>query len=105
VIIDENLAEKSNSKSILFRKLLTHDLISEVRGEGLFLAVQLIDPSYINYVIAHAPEHGLVLDYFLFCYNSFRIAPPLIIEDDEIITACNNLNNLLDDAGNNKNIK
>jgi len=105
VITDEKLAEKSNSKSTLFRKLLTHHLISGVRGEGLFLAVQLTDPSYINYVVAHAPEHGLVLDYFLFCDNSFRIAPPLIIEDDEIIKACNNLNKLLDDAGNNTKIK
>jgi len=105
VIIDEKLAEKSNSKSNLFRKLLTHKLISGVRGEGLFLAVQLTDPSYINYVVAHAPEHGLVLDYFLFCNNSFRIAPPLIIEENEIITACNNLNKLLDDAGKNIIIK
>ena len=102
VIIDEKLAEKSNSKSALFKKLLTHHLISGVRGEGLFLAVQLTEPSYIQYVISHAPEHGLVLDYFLFCDNAFRIAPPLIIEEDEIITACNYLTKLLDDARNNK---
>jgi acetylornithine/succinyldiaminopimelate/putrescine aminotransferase len=98
VIIDEKLAEKSKSKSALFRKLLVHPLIAGVRGEGLFLAVQLVDPSYIQYVIAHAPEHGLVLDYFLFCDDAFRIAPPLIIEEDEIITSCNYLMNLLDEA-------
>ena len=102
MIIDECLAEKSKSKSALFKKLLTHPIISGVRGEGLFLAVQLIEPSYIQYVISHAPEHGLVLDYFLFCDNAFRIAPPLIILEDEIIRACNYLMNLLDDAGNNK---
>jgi len=102
VIIDEKLAEKSNSKSDLFKKLLTHPLISGVRGEGLFLAVQLTEPSYIQYVISHAPEHGLVLDYFLFCDNAFRIAPPLIIEEDEIITACNYLMKLLDDAETNQ---
>jgi acetylornithine/N-succinyldiaminopimelate aminotransferase len=102
VIIDERLAEKSNSKSALFKKLLSHPLISGVRGEGLFLAVQLTEPSYIQYIISHAPEHGLVLDYFLFCDNAFRIAPPLIIGEEEIITACNYLMKLLDDAGNNK---
>jgi acetylornithine/N-succinyldiaminopimelate aminotransferase len=105
VIINEKLAEKSISKSALFKKLLTHPLISGVRGEGLFLAVQLTEASYIHYVVAHAPEYGLVLDYFLFCDNAFRIAPPLIIEDDEIITACNSLKKLLDDAGNNNKIK
>jgi acetylornithine/N-succinyldiaminopimelate aminotransferase len=105
VIIDEKLAEKSNSKSALFKKLLTHPLIAGVRGEGLFMAVQLTEPSYIQYVISHAPEHGLVLDYFLFCDNAFRITPPLIIEKNEIITSCDYLMKLLDDAGNSKKYK
>ena len=100
VIIDEKLAERCNSKSDLFRKELIHPLISEVRGEGLFLAVQLIDSSYIPYIIANAPGFGLVLDYFLFCDNAFRIAPPLIIGEEEIVMACNLLKKLLDDAGN-----
>lgn len=100
VIIDGNLAESCKSKSDLFRKELIHPLISEVRGEGLFLAVQLIDMSYIPYIIANAPTYGLVLDYFLFCDNAFRIAPPLIIGEEEIVMACNLLKKLLDDAGN-----
>ena len=41
VIIEEKLAESCNSKSALFKKELNHPLISEVRGEGLLLAVQL----------------------------------------------------------------
>jgi acetylornithine/succinyldiaminopimelate/putrescine aminotransferase len=105
VIIDENLILSCNSKAAIFKKELTHPLISEVRGEGLFLAVQLADPSYIQYVIAHAPEYGLVLDYFLFCNNAFRIAPPLIINEEEITQAIVQLKKLLDDAANNWNKK
>ncbi len=105
VIIDEKLAESCNSKSALFKKELTHSLISKVRGEGLLMAVQLTDPSYIKYVIAHAPDHGLVLDYFLFCDNAFRIAPPLTISDKEIVLASELLKKLLDDAENNSNKK
>ena len=101
VIIDEKLAESANSKCALFKKELFHRLISEIRGEGLLLAVILNDPSVIPYVIAHAPEHGLVLDYFLFCDNAFRIAPPLIINETEIILACKLLIDLLDDAAGN----
>ena len=100
VIIDEKLAESCEAKSTLFRKELIHPLISEVRGEGLLMAVQLTDPSYIQYVIAHAPDYGIVLDYFLFCNNAFRIAPPLIISEEEIIEATMQLKKLLDDAGN-----
>jgi acetylornithine/succinyldiaminopimelate/putrescine aminotransferase len=101
IIIEENLAARANSKSTLFKNELIHPLISEVRGEGLFLAVELTDPVYVPYIIAHAPDYGLVLDYFLFCGNSFRIAPPLIITENEIILACNLLKKLLDDAGHN----
>jgi acetylornithine/succinyldiaminopimelate/putrescine aminotransferase len=105
VIIEENLAENCNTKSALFKKELNHPLISEKRGEGLLLAVQLTDPSYIQYIIAHAPDYGLVLDYFLFCGNAFRIAPPLVISEEEIIMACGLLKKLLDDAGNNNKYK
>jgi acetylornithine/succinyldiaminopimelate/putrescine aminotransferase len=105
VIIDEKLTESCISKSILFRKELVHPLIAEIRGEGLLLAVKLKDPSLIPYVIAHAPSHGLVLDYFLFCDNAFRIAPPLVITETEIIEACRLLKNLFDEAGNNITVK
>jgi len=101
VIIDEELVEKSDSKSGLFKEKLVHPLISEVRGEGLFLAVRVVDPSYIPFIIAHAPDYGMVLDYFLFCNDAFRIAPPLIINDNQIADACSSLMRLLDAAENN----
>jgi acetylornithine/N-succinyldiaminopimelate aminotransferase len=101
VIIEENLVESCNTKSAMFKNELSHPLISEVRGEGLLLAVQLTDPGYVQFVITHAPEYGLILDYFLFCNNAFRIAPPLIISRDEISLSCRQLKKLLDDAMNN----
>ena len=105
VIIDEHLVEKCNSKSAQFKNELRHPLISELRGEGLMLAVQLIDSDYIHYVIAHAPEFGLVLDYFLFCNNALRIAPPLTISEEEISEACIRVKKLLDDAMTNAKMK
>ena len=98
VIIEGGYVEKSISKSELFKKQLIHPLISEVRGEGLLMAVKLKNPEFINYIIAHAPDYGLILDYFLFCSDAFRIAPPLIITEDEISEACIRLKKLLDDA-------
>jgi acetylornithine/N-succinyldiaminopimelate aminotransferase len=98
VLTDENLIESCPGKSMLFRDQLKHGLISEVRGEGLLLAVKLKQPEYVRYAIAKAPEFGLVLDYFLFCDSAFRIAPPLTIDEEEISWACTQLNSLLDDA-------
>jgi len=98
VIVEENLLKSCNSRSDQFKKELQHPLISQIRGEGLLLAVQLIDKEYIKYVINHAPDYGLILDYFLFCNDAFRIAPPLIISENEISQACRQLKILLDDA-------
>lgn len=101
VIIEEDLAASCKEKSMLFKSELTHPLISEIRGEGLLLAVQLEKPDHVRYTIAHAAGHGLLLDYFLFNNSSFRIAPPLVISKEEILYACKKLNNLLDDAAKN----
>ena len=101
VIIEENLVESCNLKSSLFKEKLKHPLISGVRGEGLLLAIQLSDPVYVPYIVAKAHNYGLILDYFLFCNNALRIAPPLIIKEEEITLACQMLQMLLDDAAKN----
>lgn len=103
VIIEENLVASCRSKGDLFKKYLRHPVISEIRGEGLLLAVALHDPELVRYVIANSPDYGLILDYFLFCRNAFRLAPPLTITDVEISWACTQILQLLEDAQNNIN--
>jgi acetylornithine/succinyldiaminopimelate/putrescine aminotransferase len=98
VIIREKLAEKCRKKSEIFKSLLKHPLITEVRGEGLLLAIGLKDPVYVPYVVSNAPAYGLLIDFFLFCNSALRLAPPLVITEDEISVACTLLLKLLDDA-------
>ncbi len=98
VIIEGKYVESCIAKSELFKQKLVHALISGVRGEGLLLAVVLKDPTDIHHIISHAPDYGLILDYFLFCNGAIRIAPPLIITEDEIEKACIRMMKLLDDA-------
>jgi acetylornithine/succinyldiaminopimelate/putrescine aminotransferase len=99
-LIDFNLTAQVTIKSESFRKLLIHSLIREVRGEGLLLAVRLTSEKYVKYVVANGPRHGLITDYFLFCGDSFRIAPPLTITEAEIKESCEKLTVLLDEARN-----
>ena len=98
VIMEEGLMDNCRHRSEQFRKELKHDLISEIRGEGLMLAVSLGNPAYVRYAVQKAPEFGLILDYFLFCDSAFRIAPPLTITADEVSLACRLANDLLDDT-------
>ena len=91
VIVNGNLAEKAKEKEQMLRKELATMPFREIRGEGLLLAVVPADKSIIPALVARAPEHGLLLDYFLFCDEAFRIAPPLTISPDEIHLACQRL--------------
>jgi acetylornithine/N-succinyldiaminopimelate aminotransferase len=87
-ILNLNLMEGVPRKERLFRELLVHPIIAQVRGKGLLLAVELLDYTFNKKVIDRCIEHGIITDWFLHCDNSMRIAPPLIITEDEIEKAC-----------------
>jgi len=95
VLLEENLIENCKAMSKIFKKNLNHHAVKEVRGKGLLLAVELDNTDLVKNVVARAPEFGLILDYFLFCDNAFRIAPPLSINEEEVLKACMLINNLL----------
>ena len=88
VLLSENLAAQVEAKEKLFRELLIHPAIKEVRGRGLMLAVELENFDLNKKIIDRCIENGVVVDWFLHCSNSMRIAPPLIISHDEIRKAC-----------------
>jgi acetylornithine/succinyldiaminopimelate/putrescine aminotransferase len=67
-----------------YRKALNHSLIRGIRGRGLFLSVQLTEGVDVASFINQAYKQGLIMDQFLFSDDSFRIAPPLIITEEEV---------------------
>jgi acetylornithine/succinyldiaminopimelate/putrescine aminotransferase len=88
VLESENLIESVIDKGNLFKTLLKHPEIIGVRGQGLMLAVQLKDFEFNKRVIDECIENGLIVDWFLHCDDSMRIAPPLTISSEEIQSAC-----------------
>ncbi len=88
VILEENLLEKVKAKAQIFNDLLKHEKIKEVRNQGLMMAVEFEDFDTLKPIIDRAIVGGIITDWFLFCDNSMRIAPPLIISEEEIKKAC-----------------
>jgi acetylornithine/N-succinyldiaminopimelate aminotransferase len=87
-IVNEHIVEGVTEKGLLFKKLLQHPAIKEVRGIGLMMAV-VFDNFEINKKIIDACiADGVISDWFLHCSNAMRIAPPLIITEAEIEWAC-----------------
>ena len=87
-ILEEKLIDTIYEKEQLFKSLLIHPAIIEVRGKGLLLAVEFTNYEFNKKVIDRCIEKGVITDWFLFCDNSMRISPPLTIELEEINYAC-----------------
>jgi acetylornithine/N-succinyldiaminopimelate aminotransferase len=98
VLTESTLIDEVNSKEELFHQLLQHDHIKEIRSSGLLMAVCLKDNRKLTPVIDGLKNNGIIVDYFLFNNDSFRIAPPLIISRDEIIQACQVIINVLNEC-------
>jgi len=88
VILKEELIKDISQKEQLFRKLLVHPKIKEVRGKGLMLGIQLSDFNQVESVSKRCVENGVIVDWFLHCETALRVAPPLIITHEEIKKAC-----------------
>ncbi|MHA8076494.1 aspartate aminotransferase family protein [Aquirufa sp. TARAVU-A1A] len=90
------LLDKIVEKHQLFKELLIHPIMKEFRGVGLMIAVEMQDFKTVKAVIDECILNGLITDWFLFCDNSLRIAPPLVITNEEIKMACNILLQAMD---------
>ncbi|MFC2124454.1 aspartate aminotransferase family protein [Bacteroidota bacterium] len=97
VLTETNLIEETESKGQLFEELLIHDRIVEIRRLGLMIAVELESEDMVTRVIKRCLDKGVIIYWFLSTRNSFRIAPPLTISEEEIRTACSIIRQNLDD--------
>ena len=83
-----NLMQQTLEKEKLFRSLLVHPLIKEIRGKGLMLAAMTADATITNEVILKCQDKGLILFWLLFEGCAIRITPPLTISNEEIREGC-----------------
>lgn len=87
-LTESDIMAQTLEKEKLFRKLLVHPLIEEVRGEGLMLAAMTPAAEITDKVILRCQEKGLILFWLLFEGKAIRITPPLTISNEEIEKGC-----------------
>ncbi|MDH4057201.1 MAG: aspartate aminotransferase family protein [Cyclobacteriaceae bacterium] len=91
VIEEENLLETVEEKGNLFEKYLQHPAIKEIRRIGLLFAIDFESPKLVNRIVQAAKEEGVICYWFLSHPNSFRIAPPLTITNNQIKESCESI--------------
>jgi 4-aminobutyrate aminotransferase-like enzyme len=84
-------------KEKLFRSLLVHPLIEEIRGKGLMLAAMTKSADITNEVILKCQDKGLILFWLLFEGCAIRITPPLTISEEEIREGCSIILEVMDE--------
>lgn len=76
------------SKEQLFRSLLIHPKIKDLRSFGLWMAIEFESFEENKKVIDYCISNGILTDWFLFSPNCLRISPPLVITEKDIKKAC-----------------
>lgn len=61
-----------------------HPQVRDIRQAGLFVAIDMKDEETYNRLLQRFLVNGLVTDSFLYKLNSFRVAPPLNITENQI---------------------
>lgn len=98
IIKEGNLSAQATHKGEILRQNLNHPLIKEIRGKGLMIAVEFENFDLLKKVIDRCIQKGLITDWFLFCDNSMRLAPPLIITEEQILQGCQIITNALNEV-------
>ncbi|MEN1784250.1 MAG: aspartate aminotransferase family protein [Bacteroidota bacterium] len=94
-ITERNLMATMVTKERLFRTLLVHEEILEIRGKGLMLALIMKTPERANQLVLTAAKQGLILFWLLFEPRAVRISPPLTIAASEIKEGCSKIIKIL----------
>lgn len=98
VIINKRLAKRANGIEKIIRKKLAHPLIKELRVFGALGAIEFGSEELNFNIMKACVENGVITDWFLFCPTAMRIAPPLVIKDQELNLAIEKILKVLDDV-------
>ena len=95
-ILSSNLMAEAQVKEQLFRKLLIHKKIKEIRGKGLMLALIMESSKVSQQLVKQSLTNGILLFFLLFEPKAVRISPPLTISKKQVRYACSKILQVLD---------
>ncbi|NBC26890.1 MAG: aminotransferase class III-fold pyridoxal phosphate-dependent enzyme [Bacteroidetes bacterium] len=86
-LLNGDFAQKAFKIAEMACHMLRGEGITEVRGRGAMLGLQLRDADLTQHVVEYCFEKGLILGWTLHSNSLIRIAPPLII-GDQLLEEC-----------------
>jgi len=87
-LLDEKLIDTVQAKQNFLLQHLQSKHIKAIHYFGLWFAIQFNSIEITHNVIKKCIEKGLITDWFVFAADCLRIAPPLILTEDELKNIC-----------------
>lgn len=88
VLLEGKYMDNVFTKEKILIDLIRHPAIVSTRTAGLWMSLQFVSPELNQKIVHQCVLNGLITDWFLFAPDRLRIAPPLIITEEELIEMC-----------------
>ena len=99
VLSELDFVEVERLGALLESMLISHPEINAIRRKGLLLAIDMINEERVAKVVERCLELGVITFWFLSHPYSFRLAPPLVISETELIQATSLILQAIDQTG------
>lgn len=98
VLLEGNYIDNVKRKEQIIRDHLNSPEILRVNSCGLWASLKFDSFETNKKIIDRCIEKGLITDWFLFAAECLRIAPPLIIADEELVKVCALVNEAIEEV-------
>lgn len=98
VLLEGDLISTVKQKEKILLDCLQHKEIINLNVAGLWASLEFDSFETNKKIIHRCIEKGLITDWFLFAPTRMRIAPPLIITEQELIIACKKIIEAIDEV-------
>lgn len=89
IILRERLVARADQLGVHIQERLRqmqrkYAVIKDVRGKGLMIGLEFASAEETKRIVQRAQELGLILSWSIYSGGTVRIAPPLVITEDEV---------------------
>jgi acetylornithine/succinyldiaminopimelate/putrescine aminotransferase len=95
-LLEGDFTERAKMIERTVRNTLTADAIEEIRGRGAMLGMELRNKALTQNVVEDCLEKGIILGWTLHSNTLVRLAPPLIIKEEQLRTVLQEINDSID---------
>lgn len=88
VLMANDMIAKAKEKEKALQDQLIHPAITNKQSHGLWMSLKFVDDTINQKIVHQCVKNGLITDWFLFAPDRLRIAPPLIITEEELKEVC-----------------